>query len=197
MGFKLEEVKLKGRKNVKLDDMILSINSDNIQLLDLEKIHTELKTNKWIDDLIISRKLPNSLEINIIEKTPIAIYQYKKKLYLVDKNGDTISEDIGNFKNLIHAIGYNANIHISNLINVLNEYEDIKKNIVYVSRYGDRRWNLVLKNNIVIKLPEGSIKESMEYLKSLYDSQKLFERDIEYIDMRNATRYYIKYIENK
>ena len=197
LGFKLEEIIISGRKNVKLDDVIFNIDSDNILLLDLEKIHTELKTNKWIDDLIISRKLPSSLEINIIEKTPIAIYQYKKKLYLVDKNGDTISEDIGNFKNLIHAIGYNANIHISNLINILNEYEDIKKNIVYVSRYGDRRWNLVLKNNIVIKLPEGNIKESMEYLKNLYDSQKLFERNIEYIDMRNATRYYIKYTENK
>jgi cell division protein FtsQ len=104
IGFKLDEVKISGRKNVKLDDVVSNIDSDNILLLDLEKIHAELKTNKWIDDLIISRKLPNSLEINIIEKTPIAIYQYKKKLYLVDKDGDIISEDIGNFKNLLLKI---------------------------------------------------------------------------------------------
>lgn len=199
IGFKLDSVVVMGRKNAKIDDVIASINSENILLLDLEKIYSEIKKNKWVDDLVIKRKLPNLLEINIIEKKPIAIYQYKKKLYLVDENGDIISDkngDIVNFKSLIHAIGYNANIHISNLINTLDGYEDIKKNILYVSRYGDRRWNLVLKENIIIKLPEGNIKESMDYLKNLFDSQKLFGRNIEYIDMRNATRYYMKYKEN-
>jgi len=180
LGFKIKEVQVSGRKNVKIDDIVSKIDSTNILLLDLEKIKNEINTNKWIDKVIIYRKLPDILHINIFEKEPIAIYQYKKQLYLVDKNGDIISDKVKNFTNLIHAVGYNANIHISNLIALLDEYKDVKQNILYVTRHGDRRWDLILKENITIKLPEENIKEA-----------------IEYIDARNSTRYYIKYKQNQ
>ena len=61
----------------------------------------------------------------------------------------------------------------------------------------ERRWNLKLKNNILLKLPENNIKEALENYKKIYinfSSEEL--SDIAAIDLRMKQKIILKYKES-
>ena len=61
----------------------------------------------------------------------------------------------------------------------------------------ERRWNIKLKNNILLKLPENNIKEALENYKKIYinfsNSQLI---DVESIDLRMKQKIILKYKES-
>jgi cell division septal protein FtsQ len=60
-----------------------------------------------------------------------------------------------------------------------------------------RRWDLELKNSILLKLPENNIKEALENYKKIYinfSNEELIE--IESIDLRMKKKIILKYKES-
>ena len=75
----------------------------------------------------------------------------------------------------------------------------LKKNIIPAPEallINKRRWNLKLKNNILIKLPENNIKEALENYKKIYINFSNEElSDIATIDLRMKQKIILKYKE--
>ena len=58
----------------------------------------------------------------------------------------------------------------------------------------NRRWNIKLKNMIVLKLPEVNIKKAIENYKKIYSNLSNKDlKDIEIIDLRIPNQAIIKY----
>jgi len=58
----------------------------------------------------------------------------------------------------------------------------------------NRRWNIKLKNNIIIKLPEVKLDEAMKNYKKIYSNLSNKDlKDIEIIDLRISKQAIIKY----
>ena len=83
-GFKLETVIIKGNRHIDQTEIVAALNADigtPLFSISLEKSYHRLKKNNWIRNLSVMRKLPNTIVIHIIERTPIAIWQHEKKLF--------------------------------------------------------------------------------------------------------------------
>ena len=65
-------------------------------------------------------------------------------------------------------------------------------NIVEVEFIEGRRWNLILKESLKIKLPEKESSYQLEKLKQLQVDQKIFNTNIIEIDLREIGRATIK-----
>ena len=79
-------------------------------------------------------------------------------------------------------------------INSHIEKSFLKGNVDSVEFIKNRRWNLKLQNNILLKLPENNINEAINNYKKLYESfsnQDL--KDIQSIDLRIQNQAIIKY----
>ncbi|WP_194966654.1 cell division protein FtsQ/DivIB [Rickettsia endosymbiont of Cardiosporidium cionae] len=200
-GFKIQFLIIEGQKNI-TDKELLGLFKNQTQTsilnIDLENIRACLEKNAFIKHAIIERRLPNTIHIAITEKSPVAIWQYNNSINLVDDNGEiiyvkNIEKYIEKYSNLIHIIGKSANIEVTNLINDLKIYPSIYQKLLYATRYGERRWDLILEQNITVKMPEKNFKNAYIYIYKLYKNSKLFESNYKILDLRNSNKYYIEY----
>ena len=85
--------------------------------------------------------------------------------------------DIGNSKKLI-----------------LNLENNLKQSVESATYIGDRRWNLKLKNQIILKLPENDINQAITNYNNIYSNFSNTDlKDIESIDLRINNNAIIKY----
>lgn len=203
MDLVLENVVIEGQKNIPTDQIIPQLNADvgtPILSIDLNQVRSVLNKNSWIKNAIVTRRLPNTIYIGIIERKPIAIWQQNQKLHLIDEEGYIIQTDPSDkFKDLLHVVGVNANLHVKSLQDSLNVYPELSHKILSAVRYGDRRWNIILDQNITIKMPEQqNFGDALAYVNKLYKSDKLFNQNYQYLDLRDNTKYFFtKHPENK
>lgn len=195
-GFTLEKVVIKGNKNLPESKIVNALNADvgtSLFALDLQEIHSRIKNLSWVDHVSIRRILPNIIEVDIVERKPIAIWQNNLKLALIDSDGSIIStENIQKFSGLLHVVGKDANLHADSLYEHLKNSPEILENTTAAVRYGERRWNLILKQNITVKMPESGFCEALDYLDKMARQKKLFGQKYKMLDLRDANKYYIE-----
>ncbi|RKX60681.1 MAG: hypothetical protein DRP29_02200 [Thermodesulfobacteriota bacterium] len=94
--FVLREIRILGNNKVSKEEIIKIINlkgGERLYRIPLTEVKKRILNNfKYVENVIIVRKLPSTLEINIKEKKPIGILLYNNKKYLIDKKGEIISE---------------------------------------------------------------------------------------------------------
>ena len=163
------------------------------QLLVFHEINI-LKKNKWIKEVNIRNDYKNTLKVNIKEEIPIGIYENNNQKILFSNNL-SILEILGknhNYKNLISFYGENSIINSKYLISKIDQ--DIKQMIQSVIFIENRRWNMRLKNKIILKLPEKNLEEALENYKKIYSNLSNKDlKDIEIIDLRIPNQATIKY----
>jgi len=59
----------------------------NITNIDLEKIKKAIEKHPFVKTALISRKFPSALQIDVVERVPVAIISGAQKIYTVDKDG--------------------------------------------------------------------------------------------------------------
>src|SRR6185312_6866714 len=57
-------------------------------------------------------------------------------------------------------------------------------------RVSYRRWNLILNDGVVVKLPETGWREQLDVLESLIVDKGILEKNVGEIDLRSATQYF-------
>jgi len=198
VGFRLENVLIEGQVNTPADYIIAKLEADKntaIFSINLENVKNNLEKNPWIKNVYIERRMPTTLYIGIVERVPIAIWQINKKLFLIDNEGRKITKsniDIEKFSYLPHVVGSDANIYANKLIEDVGQYPKLASKIISSVRYGERRWNLNLQENIIIKMPETGFEEALQYVVKLNKTSKLFNKNYKTIDLRDKNKYYIE-----
>ncbi len=195
-GFVLDAILIAGQKNLSNTEIVASLNADvgtpifSIKLDDSKKI---LEQNSWVKSAVIQRQLPDTIFISLIEKKPIALWQVNKKLHVIDEEGDIISNaSAEKFVHLIHFVGEDANIHANELIKEFNKNPSLAQKIRHAVRYGQRRWDLNLEENINVKMPQHDFSEAYSYLAKMNESGNLFNKDIKSIDLRDSAKIYVE-----
>ena len=193
LGFRLNNIIIEGQQNINVNQIISKLSvEDNmpIFLLDLEEIKRIVKENDWVKNAWIMRKLPNTLIIKILERQPIAIWQYQKKLFLIDEDGFKINANVGKFTNLPHFVGQGADVYAYQLLKEI--HPSILTEIKSIIRIGNRRWDLILNNGAIIKLPAKNIQIALDFLQQKYFNEPKITQAIKVLDMRDADKYYIE-----
>lgn len=195
-GFVIENLIIQGEENIPPKDIISALKADkgdSLFAVNIEDAQKTLENNPWVQAAIVERRLPNTIYIVVVERKPIAIWQYNQQLYLIDEEGKRISDqEISKFKGLLHVVGLDANIYASSLIKSLDKSPSIAKMVVSGVRYGQRRWDLNLQQGITIKMPEKDFDQAYDYLNSLDKAGKLFDQNHAVLDLRDASRYYLE-----
>tara|TARA_B100001113_G_C21027190_1_gene586309 strand:+ start:129 stop:869 length:741 start_codon:yes stop_codon:yes gene_type:complete len=199
---------------------IRNINVDGVEFSDLQKIREisqkkgrslftfnsedaakEIKTLSWVKKVNIKKNFPNTLSVVVIENDPFAYLLKNQKIYLIDIDGELIVEKDENAiiedQRLIVS-GFESELNLSNLISNLNiHYPDILSSVKEMEFIERRRWNLILNNKLIIKLPESNIGKSLEDLKKLIEKYKIFKNNIIEVDLRINDRAIIKIYGDK
>ena len=89
-GFEVRRVEVRGTKNLnelKVYERALAERERAMTMVDVEALRAELLQLSWVEDARVSRQLPDSLVIDIVERKPAAVLRKVDKLVLIDATG--------------------------------------------------------------------------------------------------------------
>ena len=152
-----------------------------------------IESLSWVEHVAVERRLPSTIVVDLIERRPFAIWQNQGKFLLIDRDGQTVTnEDVAQFGSLPLVVGTGAPPFAATLLASLDKVPDIRDRVAAMVRVGERRWNLQLKNGIVVMLPEGHEDAALLRLQALQTSQTLLDRPLVFVDMRLPDRLAVR-----
>jgi cell division protein FtsQ len=168
----------------------------------LSAIQARIQALGPVEGATVERVLPSTLVIDVTERNALAIWQTQlqgqTQFVVIDKQGNVISgQNAAQAKRhepgLLLLTGPDAPENAAALIAELKAAPSVAAQVVAAERVDGLRWNLILKDQAVVKLP-GSANEAaaIGQLAALEGSLKLLERPVEDIDLRQPGRLVVR-----
>ena len=176
-----ELIGLDQQEKLDLLDQLEEIKNQNIFLISKEKIIQILNSNNLIESFFIIKKYPSKLNIVIKKTSYLANMNIEEKNYLIGSNKKLIKTEFI-YQDLPIVFG-NPSVDDffilkKDISNSSINFEEIDKLYFFKSK----RWDLKLKNGILIKLP---IKNLIEALNNYSHAIELPQFDnVKIFDMR-------------
>jgi cell division protein FtsQ len=197
-GFQVKRVPVTGMERVdqlKVYQLVLAEKDRAMPLVDIEKIRADLLQYGWIKDARVSRRLPDTLAVEIIERKPAALWQRNGKYSLIDANGIVLANvraDEGGDLPMLN--GNEANEHIVALNALLDNASALKSQVSGATWIGKRRWDLQFQTGETLALPEGEAEAAKALLNfaRLDGVHRLLGRDLIHFDLRDPDRAYFR-----
>ena len=163
--------------------------------VDLPRLREELLTLGWVKDARVSRRLPDTLVVDIVERQPVAVWQHSGQLSLIDVNGVVLQRvALSSMPDLPLVVGPNANRQTARLSQLLDAAPALKPMLAGATWVGDRRWDLRFQSGETLSLPEGE-KESAGALVNfarMDGVNRLLGRGIVRFDMRDPDKFVLR-----
>jgi len=167
-----------------IEDNLTIFIDQNIFLLDKKKIEKKISDNNWISNYSIQKKYPSKLIVNLRKTEPIAKIIVDNEIFYVGSNFKLIKSKI-QFNDLPNIFGKPKINEFKKLITNLNlsslSYRDISD--IYYLKSG--RWNLKIRNNVIIKLPRDNILESLNLVKKILDNKNIISKNTIDLTVKN------------
>jgi cell division protein FtsQ len=193
-GFKVRNVEILNRRQVDsavVYDIAMRQQARPMPLVDLDGTRAELMKLGWISDARVSRRLPDTLVVDIVERVPTAIWQYQHRLALIDKEGVVIGPvDDRAMPDLPVVVGPGANRRASHLAALMANAPSLKPLVTAASWQGDRRWDIIFQSGEKLLLPEGDAEAAKALVFFAQEDRRagLLGKGLVSIDMRDPTR---------
>ncbi len=130
------------------------------------------------------------LQVTIVQRKGAIVWRSGDGVEMLDATGHRVAGlvDRDARADLPLIAGAGADAAVPQALALLKAAGSLRPRIRGLVRVGERRWNVVLDRDQVIKLPETRPIEALERVLALDHAQKLLERDITVVDMRNEAR---------
>jgi cell division protein FtsQ len=198
VGFEVKRVEITGMDRVdqlKVYDIVLAEKDRAMPLVDIDKIRSDLINYGWIKDVRVTRRLPDTLVVDIIERKPTAVWQRGGIYSLIDDQGVEL-EKIGvtEVGKLPVINGEGADRQVVALGKLLDSAQSLKDQVAGASWVGNRRWDLRFKTGETLSLPEGDVlaAQALVNFTRMDGVHRLLGRDIIHFDLRDPDRAYMR-----
>jgi len=156
-------------------------------LVDVSAIRERLLQFGWVKDARVSRRLPDTLVIDIVERRPAALWQNQGQLALIDAEGVVLDRvPVDKMPDLPLLIGPGANGEAAELDRLMAAVPTLKPQLASATWLGGRRWDLNLQSGEILALPEGeeAARAALMKFARLDKSAGLIGRGIVRFDLR-------------
>lgn len=158
-GFRVRSVDIQGIKRMDprpVYEIALDQKTTAMPLVDVTDIRQRLLEFGWVKDARVSRRFPDTLVIDIVEREPAALWQDEDRLTLIDQDGVVLDRvPVSQMPDLPLLIGKGANAHAGSLEQLLDKAPALKAQLVSATWVGERRWDLSFQSGEMVSLPEG------------------------------------------
>ena len=159
-GFRVKSIDVRGIKQMDprpVYELAADQKTTAMPLLDVTGIRQRLLEYGWVKDARVSRRFPDTLVIDIVEREPKALWQDEDRLTLIDAEGVVLDRvPVAQMPDLPLLIGKGANNQAIALDALLNKAPALKAQLVSATWVGERRWDLAFQSGETVALPEGT-----------------------------------------
>jgi cell division protein FtsQ len=197
-GFTMRRVEIKGAERVSrlaIYNAAFDQPSMAMPLVDLAATRERLLAFGWIKEARVSRRWPDTLVVDVVERQPAAIWQHNRDLNLIDAEGvvlETVRLDA--MPELPLVVGPAANRHIGGLTALIDAAPRLRPLVSGATWVGNRRWDVRFSSGETLSLPEGDelALAAIRSFAAMDQQGSLLGRGYARIDMRDPRRTYIR-----
>jgi len=198
-NYQLSNYEINSINRVDKNEVMKIINkylNQSIFLISLNDISNSLHDLNWVKSVNLFTNFKNKIKVEIFEYKPIGLFFYNNQLFYFSSEGKIIDKYMENInENFIIFYGTQAlkeaNDFLISLDKVENKHLISIKEAYYIN---ERRWNIKLHNDILIKLSEKNIEESVNnYIRLIEKFNNSEIGSIKNIDLRNNEKAIISF----
>ncbi|MCM8557563.1 cell division protein FtsQ/DivIB [Sphingomicrobium sediminis] len=135
-----------------------------LPLVDVGAVRSDLLAFPYVKDARVSRRYPDTLVIDIVEREPVALWQGRDRLFLIDNEGVILERvPVAELPDLPLLIGEGANQQYEALERLLDRAPTLRPQLASARWVSGRRWDLNVATGEILALPEGE-REAAEAL---------------------------------
>lgn len=196
MGFRVNEVMVSGRQQTAREILVKALNVARgapILAFNIADAKRRIEALPWVRASTIERMLPDTILVSIVEREPLALWQLDSKLYLIDAEGEVILNDgLENYSDLLMVVGNGAEVEASALIALIGTEPALMQQVKAATWIGGRRWNIHLKDDIVVRLPEDDAQSAWTRLAVYHKNHRVLDKNVTVLDLRIPDRLIVK-----
>lgn len=197
-GLHLRDVLVEGRINTPLETLQAVVNLQPKQAIldvDPQRLRNRLEALPWVARAHVQRQLPDTVHIRLEEHQPTALWQHDGTFSLINKDGDVIltgGDDIQVYDHLPLVVGKGAPQEANAILGILQAEPALAQDIKAVVRVSQRRWDVIMTNDITIKLPEEAPARAWAQVARYAADFDLFNKKITTVDLRLNDRIFLE-----
>ena len=197
-GFEVRRVRVTGvdRMNeLKVYERALGERDRPMPAVDLDKLRNDLLALSWVKDARVSRQLPDTLVVDIVERTPHAALRKPGRYVLIDGTGHELEPIAAkDTKGMLVVSGPGAARQVADLTRLLDSAPALKPQVHEAEWVGNRRWNLTFNTGQVLALPHGDDRAAgaLVAFARLDGVNRLLGGKVATFDMRAPDRIYMR-----
>ncbi|MBN9440856.1 MAG: cell division protein FtsQ/DivIB [Bosea sp. (in: a-proteobacteria)] len=192
LGFGIDRVTISGLWGLSEQEVLVAAGIDaktSLVFFDADAARRQLEANPLIREAQVRKLYPGEISISLTEREPYALWQVKGELFVIAADGTVIDKmDDGRFAYLPLVVGKNANNRASEYLELRKQAGPLAEHIRAGMLVSDRRWDIKLDNGMDVRLPETKPEVAMQRLVSLEESDRILDKDILALDLRQPDR---------
>ena len=190
--FPIKEVHIAGHKYTKekaIVERLGDVWDQSLVSLNTFEAQRKIESLPWILKADVQRVFPHGLNIYVEEREPIGRFVTLSGTYVFDKLGVIIQKvKVGSHFELPIYEGRKAPQSANELREILTKFDDLQPLIVRFQRVDQRRWTLILHNEMKVLLPENRLEGALSRLRALQAQHNILNRELAHIDLRLGDR---------
>ena len=197
-GYEVNRVEVRGveRMNeLKVYERVLGEKERAMTQVDLHALRGSLLELPWVKDARVSRQLPDTIVVDVVERVPHAVLKRPDRWVLIDPTGHELEPiSAADARGYLQISGPGAQQQVEALSALLDAAPALKPHVSAAEWVGNRRWNLTFKTGQVLALPQGddtSAGALIEFAR-LDGVNRLLGGKVAAFDMRNPSRIYMR-----
>ena len=170
--------------------------SKSLPFFDVAQARARLEADPLIKQASVRKLYPDRIVIDIVERTPYAVWQKDGDVHAIAADGAPIDEvSDGRYADLPFVVGEGANGRVREFVALLDAMDELKPRVEAGVLIDQRRWNLRLKSGIDVKLPESDPEAAIAELLTLQRQSRILEKDALALDFRVPGRVFVRLSE--
>ena len=181
---KIKSIQISGlnqNQNINLLESIKELNLKNIFFLNRNEISKILSSNSLVENYEIFKKYPYALDIKIEKTKFLAKINNNGKIFLIGTNGK-LSDIKFSDKELPFIFGKPKIDEFVKFTNIIEQSKFSLNQVKNLYFFPSKRWDLELKNNVILKLSKDHTKLSLDQAFELINDNNF--KDIKVVDAR-------------
>ncbi|HEY0044497.1 MAG TPA: cell division protein FtsQ/DivIB [Allosphingosinicella sp.] len=201
-GFTMKHVEIKGADKVpqlQVYNIAFDQPTAAMPLIDVAATRERLLQFGWVRDARVSRRFPDTLVVDIVERRPAAIWQHQGRLALIDMEGVVLEQvKLEAMPDLPILLGAAANLHTAELARLTASTPHLKQMMAGASWVGGRRWDIRFQSGEILALPEGEeeARKALTRFARMDQATPLLSRGFVRFDMRIPDKFIVR-VSNK
>jgi cell division protein FtsQ len=174
-----------GRRRQEVMAVALPPGRRSIMAASPSTVKNNVESLDWVERAEVSRLWPSTIRIDVARRNALALWQEGTQVSVVDAAGERVhGVHTADYDWLPRVVGEGAGPAAGPVVTAIDELPEVRARLAAFVRIGGRRWDMQLKNGMVVILPEHGEVEALHRLEALQRTHHILDRNYARLDVR-------------